>query len=220
MGDWTSLRAEDGHGLSAWRAGDGEMGLVVVQEIFGVNEHIRSVTDRFAGLGFTAIAPALYDRIEPGLETGYEPDDIAWGRELRGKIDNADALKDIAAAVALLAGEGRKVGVVGYCWGGSLAWLSATRLPGVSAAVGYYGGEVPKSKGETPKCPVMLHFGAEDHGIPLDGVEAVKAAHPDVPVHIYENAGHGFACDARASFHEASRDLALDRTLTFFRENL
>ena len=93
-------------------------------------------------------------------------------------------------------------------------------MPGVSAAVGYYGGEVPKSKGETPKCPVMLHFGAEDHGIPLDGVEAVKAAHPDVPVHIYENAGHGFACDARASFHEASRDLALDRTLTFFRENL
>ena len=213
-----TLTASDGHSLSAHRAGEGP-GLVVVQEIFGVNSHIRNVVDRFAEKGFAAIAPALFDRLGPGHELGYSPDDVAAGRELRGRVDNADALKDIAAARDLLAGEGRKVGVVGYCWGGSLAWHAATQLTGFDAAVGYYGGEIPKSANARPTIPTMLHFGENDAGIPMDGVRAVQAAHPDIPIHIYD-AGHGFSCDERASFDEASHRVALDRTLAFLRENL
>ena len=213
-----TLTASDGHSLSAHRAGEGP-GLVVVQEIFGVNSHIRNVVDRFAEKGFAAIAPALFDRLGPGHELGYSPDDVAAGRELRGRVDNADALKDIAAARDLLAGEGRKVGVVGYCWGGSLAWHAATQLTGFDAAVGYYGGEIPKSANARPTIPTMLHFGENDAGIPMDGVRAVQAAHPDIPIHIYD-AGHGFSCDERASFDDASHRVALDRTLAFLRENL
>ena len=209
----------DGHDiLTAWRAGTGP-GLVVIQEIFGVNNHIRNVTDRFAAQGFTAIAPALFDRIGPDLETGYEPDDIARGRELRGQTDNADALKDIAATIALLSGEGKKVGCVGYCWGGSLAWAAAAGLDNLSASVGYYGGEIPKNKDATPRCPVMLHFGENDHGIPLDGVDEVRQAHPAVPIHIYA-AGHGFSCDERGSYDQASHELALSRTLPFLKAHL
>ncbi len=218
MSETVTLTAPDGHSLSAYRAGDGP-GLVVVQEIFGVNSHIRNVVDRFATAGFAAIAPALFDRIGAGHELGYTSDDVAAGRDLRGKVDNADALKDIIAARDLLAGEGRKVGVVGYCWGGSLAWHSATQLNGFNAAVGYYGGEIPSSKDATPTIPVMLHFGENDGGIPMDGVREVMAAHPDVPVYIYD-AGHGFSCDERASYDEASSKAALERTLAFFRQHL
>lgn len=220
MGEAVRLRAADGHDLSGWRAGDGRMGLVVVQEIFGVNSHIRSVVERFADEGFAAVAPALFDRLGEGIELGYEAEDIAKGRELKGLSSSDNALKDVAAAVDLLAAEGRKVGVVGYCWGGSLAWAAATRLDRVAAAVGYYGGEIAKHRDETPKAPVMLHFGAEDHGIPLADVEAVKTAHPDIPVHVYEGAGHGFSCDARASFDETAHALALERTLAFLKKHL
>ena len=218
MGEKITITAADGHEFTAWRAGSGP-GLVVIQEIFGVNNHIRNVTDRFAEQGFTAIAPALFDRIGPDLETGYEPDDIARGRELRGQIDNADALKDIAATVALLSGEGLKVGCVGYCWGGSLAWASATGLDNLSAAVGYYGGEIPKNRDAVPRCPVMLHFGETDHGIPLEDVEQVRQVHPAVPIHIYP-AGHGFSCDERGSYDEASHKKALSRTLPFLKAHL
>ncbi len=218
MSETVTLTASDGHALTAYRAGDGP-GLVVVQEIFGVNSHIRNVVDRFAEAGFAAIAPALFDRIGPGHELGYSSDDVAAGRELRGKVDNADALKDIAAARDLLAGEGRKVGIVGYCWGGSLAWHTATQLSGFDAAVGYYGGEIPNSKDAKPAIPTMLHFGENDGGIPMDGVRAVEAAHPEIPIHIYD-AGHGFSCDERASFDQASHEAALDRTLAFFRRRL
>lgn len=218
MSETVTLTASDGHQFSAYRAGDGP-GLVVVQEIFGVNSHIRNVVDRFAEAGFAAIAPALFDRIGSGHELGYTSDDVAAGRDLRGKVDNADALKDITAARDLLAGEGRKVGIVGYCWGGSLAWHAATQLTGFHAAVGYYGGEIPKSKDAKPTIPTMLHFGENDGGIPMDGVREVEAAHPDVPIHIYD-AGHGFSCDERASFDDASHKAALDRTLAFFRQHL
>lgn len=218
MSETLTLTASDGHKFSAYRAGDGP-GLVVVQEIFGVNSHIRAVVDRFADAGFAAVAPALFDRIGAGHELGYSADDVARGRDLRGRIDNADALKDIAAAGDLLAAEGRKVGVVGYCWGGSLAWHAATQLSGFDAAVGYYGGEIPKSKDARPGMPVMLHFGEHDTGIPMEGVRQVEAAHPDIPLHIY-NAGHGFSCDERASFDEASHKAALTRTVAFFRQHL
>ena len=218
MSEIVKLTASDGHQLSAYRAGDGP-GLVVVQEIFGVNNHIRNVVDRFAEAGFAAVAPALFDRLGPGHELGYSSDDVAAGRALRGKVDNANALRDIAAVRDLLSGEGRKVGIVGYCWGGSLAWHTATQLSGFDAAIGYYGGEIPKSKDARPTTPIMLHFGANDGGIPLDGVREVEAAHPSIPIHIYD-AGHGFSCDERASFDEASHEAALVRTLAFLRQHL
>lgn len=219
MGETIRLTASDGHELSAWTSGDGPLGLVVIQEIFGVNSHIRNTTDRFAAQGFTAIAPALFDRIGPGHEIGYTPEDVAKGRELRGQVSNEDALKDIAAAVAWLKDKGLPVGVVGYCWGGSLAWASACELDGLGAAVGYYGGEVAKNAAKTPMCPVMLHFGEEDHAIPMSDVETVKSFHPEIPVHVYP-AGHGFSCDERGSYHEESHKLALSRTVPFLKDLL
>ena len=218
MGEMISLTAGDGHEFGAWRAGDGP-GLVVIQEIFGVNGHIRNTVDRFAAQGFTAVAPALFDRIGPGLELGYGPDDVTRGRELRGQVTNADALADIAAVTALLAGEGRPVGCVGYCWGGYLAWAAATGLDGFSAAVGYYGGGIASEADAAPRCPVMLHFGETDHAIPMTDVDTVKAAHPEIPIHVYP-AGHGFSCDERASYDQASHELALSRTLPFLKQHL
>lgn len=223
MGDMINLTAEDGHQFAAYRAapeGTPRAGLVVIQEIFGVNSHIRAVTDGFAKDGFLALAPALFDRVKPGIELGYEDGDIAEGRDIRAKIAHDDAVKDMAAAVTALKNEGLKVGVVGYCWGGSLAWNAATRLEGVGAAVGYYGGMIPDMIDEQPKHPVLLHFGELDQSIPLEGVEKIKAARPDVPVHVYEGAGHGFNCDQRGSYDTESATLARTRTLAFFAENL
>jgi carboxymethylenebutenolidase len=217
------LQAADGHRLDAYRAkpdGTPVAGLVVIQEIFGVNSHIRSVADRFAAQGFDAVAPALFDRVDPGIELGYEADDIAEGREIRARIAQDDALKDVAAAVELLRGEERKVGVTGYCWGGSLAWAAATRLDGVDAAVCYYGGQVAEMADEQPRCPVLLHFGETDASIPMSDVETVRAKHPELPLHVYPEAGHGFSCDARASYHAPSAALALERTLAFLRQHL
>ncbi|MFQ5566031.1 MAG: dienelactone hydrolase family protein [Paracoccaceae bacterium] len=216
------LEAADGHRLDAYRAGpagEAAAGLVVIQEIFGVNAHIRSVTERFAAQGFDAIAPALFDRVGRGIELGYEADDIADGRAIRAKVATDEALADVAAAVAALGADGRKVGVVGYCWGGSLAWAAATRLDGVGAAVSYYGGQVAEWADEQPRCPVMLHFGETDASIPMEQVQTVRAKHPDLPLHVYP-AGHGFSCDARASYHAPSAALALERTLSFLRKNL
>ena len=219
MGDKITLTAADGHSLAAYRSGSDGPGLVVIQAIFGVNSHICSVVDRFAAQGFAAMAPALFDRIEPGLELGYSSEDVAAGRELKGKSADEPALQDVAAAIALLAGEGRNVGVVGYCWGGALTWGAATRQDGVSVAVGYYGGGIVNTADATPRCPVMLHFGDQDHGIPMSDVEKIMAAQPDLPVHVY-SAGHGFSCDARDSFDEAAHELALSRTLEFLRQHL
>lgn len=219
MTETVTLTAQDGHHLSAYRAGSGDIGLVVVQEIFGVNSHIRNTVDRFAVQGFRAIAPALFDRVEPGLELGYTEADVARGRALRAGVTNEGALADIAACVKTLTDEGLPVGIVGYCWGGSLAWLAALELSGISASVGYYGGEIARNANGLPRCPVMLHFGDADHGIPLSDVEIVKAAHPDLPIHIYP-AGHGFSCDERASFDEASHSQALSRTIPFLKQHL
>jgi carboxymethylenebutenolidase len=211
------LTAADGHKLSAYRAdakGTAKGGLVVIQEIFGVNDHIRSVCDRYAADGYTCLAPALFDRVGPDIQLGYEADDIAKGREIRGKVADDDALKDIAAAIAALNADGLSTAVVGYCWGGSLTWLTATRLSGVKAAISYYGGQVPDQADEQPKVPVLFHFGETDASIPLDKVEIVRAKHPDLPLHIYP-AGHGFSCDARGSFDAESAELAKSRTLAF-----
>ena len=171
MGHAIELTAADGFALSAYRAdpaGTPRGGLVVAQEIFGVNSHIRSVCDGFAADGYVAIAPALFDRYERGVDIGYTPEDIAKGRELKARAQIDAALRDVAAARDALAGAG-KVGVIGYCWGGYVAWMTASRLPGFACAVPYYGGGMLDAAGERPQCPVMAHFGERDTMIPVDG---------------------------------------------------
>jgi carboxymethylenebutenolidase len=212
----SALSADDGHTFEVYevRPDEAAAAVVVIQEIFGVNEHIRSVVDRFACFGYHAIAPALFDRVESGVELDYDTDGMTKGRELAGAIRWEPAMRDIAATVAHVAPTG-PVGVVGYCFGGSLAWLAADELP-VAASVGYYGGQIHSLNDRDPKAPTMLHFGELDHAIPLDQVHEVQAAHPEVPIHIYEGAQHGFSCDARGSYHPLSAAIALGRTLDFF----
>ena len=221
MGTTIKARAADGHELDVYRAepaGRARGGLVIAQEIFGVNSHIRAVCDGYAADGYLVVAPALFDRVERGVELGYQSDDVASGRKLREPISLEQALLDMEAAAREVAGAG-KVGVVGYCWGGSIAWVAATRSRSFAATVGYYGGMVPDLAAEQPGCPVQLHFGDQDQSIPLAGVEKVKAAHPEVQVYIYP-AGHGFNCDQRAAHHPESARLARERTLAFLAEHL
>ena len=222
MGQRLTLTADDGHSLGAYRAdasGTARGGIVVLQEIFGVNVHIRDVCDRFAADGFTCIAPALYDRSSHrDCELGYEAEDMATGRTLREEFSWDDTVRDVAAAVAVLAGEGLKVGSVGYCWGGTISFLAGVRL-GVSAAVVYYGGQIIPYKDEKARCPMLMHFGEHDVGIPLSDVEQIRAAQPGAAVHIY-NAGHGFNCDRRGSYDEAAAKLARQRTIDFFGTHL
>lgn len=215
----TTLTAGDGHTLDAYEVHpDGaSSAIVVIQEIFGVNDHIRSLVERFASFGYHAVAPALFDRVEPGVELEYDEAGIARGRELAGAIRWEAAMRDTAAAVAHAAGTG-PVGIVGYCFGGSIAWLAASELP-VAAAVGYYGGQIHSLIERAPKAPTLLHFGELDHAIPLDHVQQISAAHPAVDVRVYDGAQHGFSCDARASYHALSAAIALGRTLEFFVAN-
>ena len=223
MGSTTTLTSTDGFQLGAYLAepaGKPLGGVVVIQEIFGVNGHIRSVVDGYAADGYLAIAPALFDRIRPGVELGYAEADIAAGAEMaRGKTDTAKALDDIRAAAAVVAGAG-KVAVVGYCWGGLLTALSAIRLGDVfSAAAAYYGGGTPTLADQTPVVPMVMHYGEHDHAIPLADVEKLRAAWPSVGFHIYD-AHHGFNCDQRGSYDAASAALARQRTLAFFGSHL
>ncbi len=214
------ITAGDGHTLGAYenRPERATRGLVVIQEIFGVNDHIRSVVDRYAALGYHAIAPAVFDRVERGVELDYTAEGIEAGRALRGGLDDDETLLDMAAAIARVEGSG-PVGLVGYCFGGSMAWLAAHALP-VDAAVGYYGGQVTAFLDRDPHAPIMLHFGALDANIPVDGVSAITDRYPRVPMHVYPDAEHGFNCDARGSYHAESAALALDRTLAFLDEHL
>ena len=221
MGKMIELQAADGFRLSAYRAdpaGDRRGSIVVAQEIFGVNSHIKSVCDGFANDGYAVIAPALFDRYERNVEIGYTAEDIARGRALKVKATTDAALEDIAAASDALRGSG-KVGVIGYCWGGFIAWMSACRLDGFACAVAYYGGGMLEAGSETPKCPVMAHFGERDSGIPVDGVKRFATAHSEVEVFIYA-ADHGFNCDQRASYDAAAAALARERTLQHFRRYL
>jgi carboxymethylenebutenolidase len=223
MGNTLTLTSSDGFQLGAYRAdptGAPKGAVVVIQEIFGVNSHIRSVVDRYASNGYVAIAPALFDRVRPGVELGYTEDDIAVGIDMaRGKTDPAKALDDIRAAAAAVADTG-KVGVVGYCWGGMLTALAAIDASDVfSAAAAYYGGGTPALADRTPVAPMVMHYGEHDHAIPLADVEKLQAAWPVVTFHIYD-AQHGFNCDQRGSYDAASSKLAEERTLAFFGEHL
>lgn len=218
MGKHLQLTASDQHALGAYRAdpnGSAQGGIVVLQEIFGVNAHIRDVCDRFASDGYTAIAPALYDRSShKNAELAYTKEDVTRGRKLREEFSWDDTIHDVQAAVTVLGNEGLKVGTVGYCWGGSISYLSATRVD-INAAVVYYGGQIMPYVNETARCPLLMHFGAKDASIPSSDVEAIGKAHPDAQIHVYD-AGHGFNCDRRGAFDEAASKLAKERTLDFF----
>ena len=222
MGHRLTLTADDGHSLGAYRAdasGAARGGIVVLQEIFGVNTHIREVCEGFAADGFTCIAPALYDRSSrKDCDLGYTADTMAIGRALREEFSWDDSVKDVAAAVEVLAGEGLAVGTVGYCWGGTISFLAGTRLD-VRAAAVYYGGQIVPYKDEKARCPMLMHFGEHDAGIPLSDVEQIRAAQPDAAVHIYD-AGHGFNCDHRGSYDEAAASLARRRTIELFGTHL
>lgn len=222
MAQHTQLQAADGHKFDAYitqPAGEPKAGIVVVQEIYGVNAHIRSVADRYARIGYLVAAPALFDRVEPNLELAYDAQGSKKGMQTMQQLPVEQTMADIAAAIEYLREHGaRKVGVVGFCWGGTMAWLSNTRLH-PDATVSYYGGGIQKYIDEKPGCPAMFHFGLLDTHIPQSVVEQVRQAHPEFSVFTYE-AGHAFNCDARPDYNEAASKLARQRTLAHFDQSL
>jgi len=221
VGKMIELAAPDGHKLGAYRAepkGKPRGALVVVQEIFGVNSHIKSVADGYAADGYLAIAPAFFDRVERGFDIGYTPADIERGRTFIPKMQWDTVMKDAGAAMDNVKSAG-KVGIVGYCWGGTVAWVAAARLAGLACSVCYYGGGIPNMQSEQPKCPVMFHWGETDHAIPIEAAKKVAAAHPKAQSFIYK-AGHGFNCDQRGSYDADSAKLARTRSLEFLRKHI
>jgi carboxymethylenebutenolidase len=215
------LSTAEGKKISAYRAepkGKPRGGIVVIQEIFGVNSHIRSVADGFAADGYLAIAPAMFDRVQKGVDLGYSPPDIEKGRALRAKITVDMAMQDAEAAVKAAAGAG-KVGIVGYCWGGFVTWMASAKVPGLACAVPYYGGGILDHTDIEPRCPVMAHFGEKDQMIPVEGVKKLAEKHKKQQIFIYP-ADHGFNCDQRGSYHAPSAKQARARTLEFFRTHL
>ncbi len=221
-GRMEKMTMSDGAEIGVYHAhpgGERRGGLVLVQEIFGVTDHIRDVADEYAADGYEVFAPALFDREHPGFEADYSGDGLARGVELARQLHPFDlSLADVQTCVDALAARG-PVFVVGYCYGGSIAWFAATRMTNVAAASGYYGSLIPGAAGEVPRVPVILHFGRYDSGIPMEGVEKVIAAdHPTATVYLYD-AGHGFNSDRRKDYHEPSADLARERTLELFEAN-
>ena len=222
MGKDIKLTASDDFQLGGYRADPTTVpkaAIVVIQEIFGVNHHIRAVCDRLAGEGYVAIAPSIFDRIEPNFTSGYSPDEIAVARKFVANPDGTAMLRDTQAAIDAVKEVG-PVGIIGFCLGGSVAYAAATKLSGLSAAVGYYGGAIVRFADDKPKVPTQLHFGEKDAGIPLSDVEIIRAKRPEVEIHLYPGAQHGFHCDERASYDKASADLAWPRSLGFFAKHL
>ncbi len=222
MGQDIKLKALDDFQLGGYRAdptGAPKGAIVVIQEIFGVNHHIRSVCDRLAGEGYVAIAPAIFDRVEPNFTCGYSPDEIAVARKFVANPDWPAMLRDTQAAIDAVKDVG-PVGIIGFCLGGSIAYAAATKLSGLKAAVGYYGGAVVRFADDKPKVPTQLHFGEKDAGIPLTDVETIKAKRPEVEVFVYPGAQHGFHCDERPSYDKASADVAWPRSMAFFAKHL
>lgn len=230
MGNFIELKAADGTAFAAYLAqpaGKPRGAVVVLQEIFGVNSHIRAVADAYAADGYLAVAPATFDRVQRNVDLGYTPEDIQAGSALKAAVEALPApgvLQDVQAAIdhAAKASDGAKVGIVGYCYGGLLAWRAACELQGLSAAAPYYGGgttTIAADVARQPRVPVLAHYGERDKHIPVDTVEAFKKAHPDVTVHIYA-ADHGFNCDQRGSYDAPAAKLARERTLAFFNQLL
>ena len=222
MGQTITLTASDGFKLGGYRAEPAtkpKASIVVIQEIFGVNSHIRDVCDRFAAERYVAVAPAIFDRIEPNFQSGYSPDEVAVARKFVANPDWAAMLRDTQAAIDSVKDVG-PVGIVGFCLGGSVVYGAATKANDLSAAVGYYGGAIVRFADDRPKVPTLLHFGEKDTGISMTDVETIKAKRPDVEIQIYPGAQHGFNCDQRASYDRPSADLAWQRTLAFFAKHL
>jgi carboxymethylenebutenolidase len=221
MGKTTELTAADGHRFAAYVAepsGKPRGAIVVIQEIFGVNSHIKAVADGYAADGYLAIAPAMFDRVQRNYDTGYSQPEIQAGVAVMQKLDWKQTMMDVDATVAEAKKAG-KVGIVGYCWGGTVAWLAAAQTAGISAAVPYYGGGMPNFINEKPKVPVLANFGEKDQSPTLEQAKQIAAAHPGITAHYYP-AGHGFNCDQRGSYDAASAKLAKERTLAFFRQHV
>ena len=222
MGHFIDLKAADGFSFPAYvaqPAGQPRGAVVVLQEIFGVNSHIRQVADGYAAAGYLAVVPATFHRVKPGVELGYMAEDVTAGAALKAQVEALPApgvLQDIQAAIKH-ASQAGKVGIVGFCWGGLLTWRAACLLDGLAAAAPYYGGgsTLPAEIARKPRVPVMAHFGDQDQHITMDTVRAFEKAHPEVEVHVY-SANHGFNCDQRGSYDEAAAKLAKQRTLAFF----
>lgn len=222
MGHDIRLTASDRFELRAYRAdpqATPKAAIVVVQEIFGVNRHIRAVCDRFAAQGYVAIAPSIFDRIAPNFQSGYSPDEVAVARKFVADPDWPAMLRDTQAAIDAVSDVGA-VGIIGFCLGGSVAYAAATGLTGLKAAIGYYGGAIVRFADDVPRVPTQLHFGENDSGIPLGDVDAIKSKRPDVDVFVYAGAQHGFGCDERASYDRPSAELANERSLAFFARHL
>jgi carboxymethylenebutenolidase len=217
-GNMTQMTMSDGASIGVYHVqpiGRRRGGLVLIQEIFGVTDHIKEQADRFAAQGYEVMAPALYDREAPGFQASYEPEDREKAMKIaREQHPFALSVKDTQTVINALEDKG-PVFITGYCYGGSVTWAAACRCTGLAAASGFYGSLVPQFANETPRCPTILHFGRHDASIPLEGVEKVKAAHPDVAVHLYD-AGHGFNSDRRKDYHAESALTALERTLALF----
>lgn len=222
MGRMIELMARDGHAFSAYRAepaGKPTGAVIVLQEIWGVNDHIRKLADGYAAEGYLAVAPAIFDRVERDLTMDeYTNETRTKGFGVMQKVDQDEALLDIAAATESVS-EAGKVGIVGFCFGGRLAWLAAARVGGLSAAVAYYGGGIPGMAAEQPRCPVIFHFGELDQHIPVASVQEFSEAHPTLPVYMYA-ADHGFNCDQRGSYDAPAAKLARERTLEFLRKHI
>jgi len=222
VGHDIKLTASDHFQLGGYRADPAsapKAAVVVIQEIFGVNHHIREICDRFAGNGYVAIAPAIFDRIEPNFQSGYSPEEVAVARKFVANPDWAAMLRDSQAAIDAVKDVG-PVGIIGFCLGGSVAYAAATKLSGLSAAIGYYGGAIVRIAGDAPKVPTQLHFGEKDAGIPLSDVDIIRTKRPEVEIHVYPGAQHGFNCDERASYDQASAGIAKQRSLDFFARHL
>ena len=222
MGQDIRLTASDNFQLGGYRAEPKtapKAAVVVIQEIFGVNHHIRAVCDRLADEGYVAIAPAMFDRLEPNFTSGYSPEEIAVARKFVASPDWTAMLRDTQAAIDAVKNVG-PVGIIGFCLGGSVAYAAATKLSGLSAAIGYYGGAIVRFADDKPNVPTQLHFGEKDAGIPLSDVEAIRAKRPEVDIHVYPGAQHGFHCDERASYDKASADIAWPRSMDFFAKYL
>lgn len=221
MSEFTTLMARDGHEFNAWLAspqGKPKGAVVVLQEIFGVNQHIRAVTDGYAAAGYVAIAPALFDRIRKGIELGYTAETMTEGFGYVQQLKPEQTLLDVTAAINVVKHSGR-VGVVGFCWGGRQSYITACELP-VACAVAYYGGRIVQVLDKTPKCPVLYHFGGKDSHIPAADVAKIQAADATGTFYTYPEADHGFNCDMRASFNAEASKLARERTLAFLERHL
>ena len=222
MGQQTTLTAADGHVLDAYKAepaGAPKGGLVVLQEIFGVNGQIRRATDHFAGEGYLSVAPALFDRVEKGVVLGYNEDDFAKGRATRGKLTDEWIAADVAAAVAAAAPAG-KVGVIGFCFGGYATYVAACMVDGVSAAMPFYGGGIADKVAEMkPRCPTQFHFGDKDAAIPLGDLQRIRDALQDSPLYVYDDSGHGFTCDDRDAFNPGATERSYARALAWMAEH-